>query len=155
MYYIRTLCFFLIPLCVLQTGCQQDGDDVSPSTTSTTRALKQSKKQPSVEVTAGGKIWKIDPNRSYQATGVWTNPNPRPLTSVEAARLKEIQVERDALQAKLDALDSEWGVLLRIDKPQIKTRYSFGKPPHRSTGKIINLGEFPMEIEDPPHHAPE
>ncbi|MXV74387.1 hypothetical protein F4Z99_08925 [Candidatus Poribacteria bacterium] len=41
------------------------------------------------------------------------------------------------------------GALLRIDQLQIKTRYSFGKPPHRGTGKIINLGEFPMEIEDP------
>ena len=153
MYYIRILCLLIIPLCVSQTGCQQDGEDTSPP--SSTRALKESKQQSSVEVTAGGKVWKIDPNLSYQATGVWTNPNPRPLTSVEAARLKEIQVERDALQAQLDALDIEWGALLRIDQPQIKTRYSFGKPPHRGTGKIINLGEFPMEIEDPPHHSPE
>ena len=152
MDYIRILCFFILPLCVSQTGCQPDGDDVSPSTT---RAQKQPKKQPTVEITAGGKVWEIDPNRSYQATGVWTNPNPRPLTSVEAARLQEIQVERNALQAKLDALDSEWGILLTIDKPQIKTRYSFGKPAHRGTGEIINFGEFPMEIEDPPPFSPE
>lgn len=152
MYYIRILYFLIIPLCVSQIGCQQDGGTSAPSSP---RALKKSKKQPSVEVSAGGKVWKIDPNLSYQATGVWTNPNPRPLTSVEAARLKEIQVERDALQSRLDALDIEWGALLRIDQPQIKTRYSFGKPPHRGTGKIINLGEFSMEIEDPPRHSPE
>lgn len=62
-------------------------------------------------------------------------------------------VERDALQARLDALNIEWGALLRIDQAEIKTHYSFGKPPHRGIGKIINLGEFPMEIEDPPHHS--
>ena len=47
--------------------------------------LKKRKKT-TAEVTIGGKVWQIDPKRSYQATGVWTNPNPRSLTAAERER---------------------------------------------------------------------
>ena len=36
----------------------------------------------------------------------------------------------------------------RIEKPKLKVRYIFGMPRHRAEGDIIDLGEFPMEIEN-------
>ena len=102
-----------------------------------------------MEVTIGGKIWKINPNLSYKAVGVWTNSHPRPLTDRERERLKAIQVEMQMLRGQLDELDKESNFLQRIEKPQIKIQYSFGQPPHLSSGKINHLGEFPMEMENP------
>lgn len=32
--------------------------------------------------------------------------------------------------------------LQRIEKPKLQVRYTFGIPPHRAEGKIIDLGEF-------------
>ena len=34
----------------------------------------------------------------------------------------------------------------RIEKPSLKVRYTFGMPPHRAEGDIIDLGEFQMEM---------
>ena len=53
------------------------------------------------------------------------------------------------LSVYLDELDKELNFLQRIEKPQIKIQYSFGKPPHLSSEQIIHLGEFPMEMENP------
>ncbi len=42
--------------------------------------------------------------------------------------------------------------LERIDETQIKVRYNFGKSPHllpKDKREIIDLGEFPMEMENP------
>ena len=36
--------------------------------------------------------------------------------------------------------------LQRIEKPKLQVRYTFGIPPHRAEGKIIDLGEFQMEM---------
>ncbi|MYB94081.1 hypothetical protein F4054_17880 [Candidatus Poribacteria bacterium] len=100
----------------------------------------------------GGKVWKINPDLSYQATGVWTNPNPRSLTDSEKARLKSIQTEAQKLRTQLDELDKESNVLHRLQQPEIKVRYRFGKPPHLSNGGIFDLGEFPMELENGEFH---
>lgn len=77
--FIITLSFYP------QTGCKQKGDTTSPSTSQPS----ETNKQKLVEITVGGKVWRIDPNHSYQATGVWTNPNPRLLTTAENKRLQE------------------------------------------------------------------
>ena len=103
-------------------------------------------------MTIGGKVWKIDPDFSYQATGIWKNPNPRPLTDAETARLQELPDKIKELRAQINELNWELRYLQRIEKPQIKMRFSFGKPPHFSPEgikKITDLGEFPMEMEVP------
>ena len=130
------------------TGCQQDGGEVPPSTASPPETVK---KKPTVEVTIGGKVWEIDPNLSYQATGVWTNPNPRPLTEGEKERIEMLPALIQTLDTQRDELDKELRYLNSIEVPQVKIRYSFGKPPHFSPEgkpKIMDLGEFPMEIDD-------
>ena len=106
-----------------------------------------------VEVTVAGKVWHINPDLSYRATGVWTNPNPRPLTDAEKERLQELPNLIQTVQTQLDELNEELEYLKRIEKPQIKVHYNFGKPPY-SVPKpsdilesTINLGEFPLEIE--------
>lgn len=125
----------------LYTGCQPDERNPHSHPNSKNKTVTQ-------DVTVGGKVWKINPDLSYQATGIWTNPNPRSLTDVEKARLNSIQAEAQKLRAKLDELDKESNVLHRIQQPQIKVRYRFGKPPHLSDEGIFDLGEFPMELED-------
>ena len=100
-----------------------------------------------VEVTVGGKTWEIDPKHSYQTIGVWINPNPRPLTDAERTRLTTVQAQAETLSGQLEQLRNEINYLLRIEKPKIKVRYSFGMPPHRATEAVIDLGEFPMEME--------
>ena len=94
----------------------------------------------------------INSKLSYQATGVWTNPNPRSLTAAERKRIQEIPALIQTLKTQIDELDKELRYLERIDETQIKVRYNFGKPPPfspKSTGKIINLGEFSMKMENP------
>lgn len=131
----------------LNTGCEPDGGSAKPP--STTPHLKEKNKTAAMEVTIGGKIWEIDPNLSYKAVGVWKNPDPRPLTAAERGRLKAVETEMQVLRGQLDELDKEANFLKRIEKPEIKIQYSFGMPLHLSSGKIIHLGEFPMEMENP------
>lgn len=131
----------------LNTGCEPDGGSAKPP--STTPHLKKENKTATMEVTIGGKIWEIDPNLSYKAVGVWKNPDPRPLTAAERGRLKAVETEMQVLRVQLDELDKEANFLKRIEKPEIKIQYSFGMPLHLSSGKIIHLGEFPMEMENP------
>lgn len=148
--FIISLCLFLI------IGCQQDGEISPPSAAS---RLEGTQKKPTVEVTIGGKVWKIDPNLSYQATGVWTNLNPRPLTAKEKARLNEVKAQIQVFNAQIqdlevlrDELAKELGYLELMDQPQTKSIYNFGKSPRFSPeGKpqIIDLGEFPMEMDFP------
>ena len=86
---------------ILFIGCQQqDGESrESPS--------PPSKTAPKTKITIGGRTWEIDPNRAYQATGVWVNPNPRPLTAVEQIRLAKLQAELEALAIKTERLGDE------------------------------------------------
>ena len=142
-----TYSFFIIILIVfsLHTGCQQDNGSQKPSFSSHT---DNKNIEAIVTVNIGGKKSDIDPNLSYKAVGVWTNPNPRPLTDDEMLRLKVIQKEIEKFETQLEHLRKELEFLKRIDKPHIKNRFLFGKPHHLSSGKIIDLGEFPMEIED-------
>ena len=152
----HTTVFFLAAFIIisLYTGCQFDGrrgDENPPGLTD----LKGKKEIPNIKVTTGGKTWEINPNRSYYAVGIWRNPNPRPLTDTEKARLKRVQTEiqnlDDQIQNLNDQLEKyhkESDALLRIKLPQIKIRYDFGLPPHMSSEEIIGLGEFRMEIED-------
>lgn len=97
----------------------------------------------------GGKTWKIDPNRTYRATGVWINPNPRPLTATERTRLIVVQAEIETLSTRLEQLSNEADYLEQIEKPDFRIHYSFGMPLHKSAGDIIDLGEFPLELENP------
>ena len=127
------------------TGCRPDRRDSDPHP-------NEDSKKATVDVRVGGKVWEINPDLSYQATGVWTNPNPRLLREAEKARLKSIQTEAEKLRAQLNEFDKESNVLHRIQKPQIKVRYRFGKPPHLSNGGIFDLGEFPMELENGEFH---
>ena len=125
-----------------------DGDTTSPSTPS----LIEEEKKTTVDVTIGGKVWTIDPKRSYQATGVWTNPNPRPLTEAERERIQALPILIQKLETQLDELDKELRYLERIEETEIKMRYNFGEPPDFSDGgavDIIDLGEFPMKMENP------
>jgi len=49
-------------------------------------------------------------------------------------------------------VQKELRYLEAIEVPQVKIRYSFGKPPRFSPDgnvKIIDLGEFPMEMDIP------
>lgn len=152
MYYIRAICTFIIILIFLAlSGCKQDGGTSSPSTPDLFPPREKTENR-TKEVTIGGKVWKIDPDFSYQATGIWENPNPRPLTDAETTRLQEIPDKIKELSVQLNNLNREQRYLQRIEKPQIKMRFSFGKPPHFSPEgikKIIDLGEFPMEMETP------
>ena len=151
MHYIRSMgtLFIIFIVFLWQTGCQPDSG--STKTPSTPHPNEEGKKA-TVDVTVGGKVWEINPDLSYQATGVWTNSNPRPLTEAEKARFKSIQTEAQKLRAQLDELDKESNVLHRIQQPEIKVRYRFGKPPHLSNGGIFDFGEFPMELENGEFH---
>ena len=149
--------FFIIPLSLfLITGCQWDGGEIPPSTDT---PLEEIGKKPTVKVAIGGKVWEIDPNLSYQATGIWTNPNPRPLTDTEEKRLNELKTQIQAfnthiqdLETQRDEFDKELRYLQLMDQPRMKSIYNFGKPPRFSSDgkpKIIDLGEFPIEIDLP------
>ena len=157
MCYIRiigTLFFISVSLFWI-TGCQQDGDTSSPS--SGTR-LENTAIKPIADVTIGGKVWNIDPTQTYSATGVWANPNPRPLTDAEKKRLEALPALIQELETQRDELDMEMRYLNVIEMPQMKVRYRFGATPQFSPDekpKIIDLGEFPMEIELPDKIHPE
>lgn len=149
--------FFIISLSLfLIVGCQSDGGEIPPSTDT---RLEETAKKPTVKVTIGGKVWEIDPNLSYQATGIWTNPNPRPLTDTEKERLNVLNVQIQAFNAQIqnletqrDERDKELRYLELMDQPQAKSVYNFGKPPHFSPDgrpEIIDLGEFSIEIDRP------
>lgn len=85
-----TLLIATLAVLALYIGCQQDGD---PQKSLSSRLNPETRTTPTTEVTVGGKTFKIDPKRSYQAIGVWVNPNPRALTEVEKARLTVVQTE--------------------------------------------------------------
>ena len=121
----------------LYIGCRPNG-----------KHLSEEDKKVIVDVTVGGKVWKVDPNLSYRATGVWTNPEPRSLTDTEKTRLQKIQAEIQNCETQLDELYKESNFLQRIEQPEIKIRYTFGKPHHLSSDGIVDFGEFPMEIEN-------
>ena len=133
--------FFIISLFLFfTTGCKHEAGEAPLST------------KPTVEVTIDGKVWEIDPNLSYQATGVWTNSNPRPLTDAEKRRLQALRERIQTLEAQFDELDKELRYLERIEAPEIKIQYSFGLPPRFSQGgnpNIIDLGECPMQMDMP------
>ncbi len=131
-------------------GCQLDEQH------SRRNRPNEQKSKVTTDVTVGGKVWNINPDLSYRATGVWTNPNPRPLTKAEKARMQEIKSKIQTFEKQLDDLDKELRYLERIELPQIKYRFRFGKPLYPvpkpsdfSTDKIIDLGEFPMKMELP------
>ena len=143
MYCHFTLLIATLAVLALHIGCQQDGD---PQKSSSSRPNTETRTDPTTEVTVGGKTFKIDPKRSYQAIGVWVNPNPRPLTEAEQARLAVVQTELEKLTLQTDKLSDEASYLQRIEEPKLKVRYTFGMPPHRAEGGIIDLGEFQMEM---------
>ncbi len=120
--------FFVVLLCIsMVSGCRQE-EGSSPSSESS--VLDNNQKSATIDVTIDGKVWNIDPNLSYSAIGVWTNPNPCPLTDVEKDRLQKIPSLIQLLEKQLDELDKELRYLERIEKPQVKIQYNFGKPPH-------------------------
>ena len=141
MHY-RSIFLIIITLAVLTLiiGCQQQHGDSQKSPS------RPSQTAPKTKITVGGKTWEIAPNQAYQAIGVWVNPNPRPLTAAEQTRLAKLQAEFEVLAIKTERLSDEASYLQRLDKPMLKIRYSFGMPPHRADGEIIDLGEFPMEM---------
>ena len=150
MYCLRVLVtLFIITLSFYpQLGCQQKGDATSPATS---QPSEENKKK-LVEITVGGKVWKIDPDQSYQATGVWTNSNPRPLTEAERERIQAIPALIQTLNTQMNELDIELRYLERIEEKKIRVRYNFGKPVHllpKDKREITDLGEFPMELETP------
>ena len=145
---IPLLLIYTLPF--LQAGCRHEGNPSHP------QQLDKENKKLTVDVTVGGKVWNINPDLSYRAIGVWTNPAPRPLTDKEKARIQTIKDEIQTLQTKLGELDKELGYLERIEKPQIKIRYRFGKPSYPlpkpsdfPSDTVIDLGEFQMEMEFP------
>ena len=150
MYRIRFMDLLLIipTILLLFMGCHPDGSPSHP------QDPNEKNKKETVEVTVGGKVWNINPDLSYRATGVWTNPSPRPLTNVEKERMVTIKAQIQALETQLNELDTELEALERIEEPEIKFRFRFGAspyslpPPDFSSGDIIDLGEFPMEIEN-------
>lgn len=151
-YQILGPLFILSIVCCLQIGCQQEAGPQRPPIP---RPHEENNAN-TMEVTIGGKVWEINPNLSYIAIGVWTNPNPRPLTAAEKARLNELNAQIQAVNAQIqdfetqrDELDKELRYLERMDRSQVKVHFNFGKPPHLSNGKLIHLGEFPMELEEP------
>lgn len=146
MRYVIGSSITILAVLVLQLGCQQDGGTLSSPSNQTSDVKNR---RAAAEVTVGGKTWKIDPNRSYRATGVWINPKPRPLTDTERARLITVQAEIETLSTRLEQLSNEADYLERIETPDISIHYSFGMPPHKSDGDIIDLGEFPMKLENP------
>ena len=119
-----------------------------PPSPSSPPNLNDKNASPTMQVTAGGKTWEVNPNLSYQATGIWTNPNPRSLMDEEKVRLKTIQSEIQTLESKLEQLNKESDFLLRIEKSHIKIRFDFGCPPHLSSREIIDLGEFTMKLDE-------
>ncbi len=134
--YGKSIFFIIILVVLVLQGCQQEAQkSPSPQTAKT-------------KITVGGKTWNINPNRAYQATGVWVNPNPRPLTAAEQARLAKVQEKLKTLSIQTDKLSDEASYLQRLDKPTLKVRYHFGMPPHSTAGDIIDLGEFPMEMRE-------
>ena len=139
----------ILAVLTLHIGCIQDGE---PQKSSSSRPNTETQIGSTTEVTVGGKTWQIDQKRSYQAIGIWINPNPRPLTDVEQARLAVVQAELKKLSLQTEKLSDEASYLQRIEKPRLKVRYTFGMPPHRSEGDIIDLGEFQMEMK--PFTAP-
>lgn len=53
---------------------------------------------------------------------------------------------------QLNELDMMQRYLERIEVPEVKVRYNFGKPPHLTPGgigEIVDLGEFSMEMDLP------
>jgi len=145
MRWIIGLSIINFVLLLLYLGCQSNRETPSFPTDQTVNAKS---KQATAEVSVGGKTWKIDPSRSYRATGVWINPNPRPLTDTERARLETLRSEIETLEVQLAQRANEVDYLERIEKPDIKIHYSFGMPLHKSSGDVIDLGEFPMEMEN-------
>lgn len=143
MYRHFTLLIATLAVLALHIGCQQDGD---PQKSPSMRSNTETRTDPTTEVTIGGKTFKIDPKRSYQAIGVWVNPNPRPLTEAEQVRLAVVQTELEKLTLQTDKLSDEASYLQRIEEPELKVRYTFGMPPHRAEGGTIDLGEFQMEM---------
>ena len=143
MYRSLTLLITTLAVFTLHIGCQQDGD---PQKSPSSRPNPETKVDPTTKVTVGGKTFNIDPKRSYQAVGVWVNPNQRPLTEAEQARLAVVQAEIEKLSLQTDKLSDEASYLQRIEKPRLKVRYTFGMPPHRAEGDVIDLGEFQMEM---------
>lgn len=138
----------LSTLLLAWTGCRPDRISSHPS------KPQEAKDAFTTEVTVGGKVWNINPDLSYRATGVWINPNPRQLTDTEKERLQALPDLINKKQRQLDELNKELGYLRRIEKPQIKVHYNFGKPPYPvvkpsdfSSDKIIDLGEFSLELE--------
>ncbi len=136
-----TLLITTLTVLVLHIGCQQAGDPQKSPASGQKRRTK-------TQVTVGGKTWEIDPNHSYQAVGVWVNPNPRSLTEAEQVRLAVVQAELKKLSLQTEALNDEASYLQRIEKPSLKIRYTFGMPPHKAQGDIIDLGEFQMEMKE-------
>lgn len=143
MYRSFTLLITTLAVLALHIGCQQDGDSQKSLSS---RPNTETKAGTTTKVTVGGKTFKIDPKRSYQTIGVWINPNPRPLTEAEQARLAIVQAELEKLSLQTDKLSDEASYLQRIEKPKLKVRYTFEVPPHRAEGDIIDLGEFQMEM---------
>lgn len=102
--YVIGFSITILAVLVLHMGCQQDGGNPShPSDQSSDVKSRRT----TAEVTVGGKTWKIDPNRTYRATGVWINPNPRPLTATERTRLIVVQAEIETLSTRLEQLSNE------------------------------------------------
>ena len=76
----------------------------------------------------------------------------RPLTEVEKKRRDALPALIKALETQRDELDKELRYLNVIEEPEMRVRFSFGKTPNFSAKgkpKIIQLGEFDMEIERP------
>ncbi|RKU09679.1 hypothetical protein C6501_14850 [Candidatus Poribacteria bacterium] len=150
----RSFFLFIViaTLLSVHAGCRPGERSSEP-----TRPNPPDSKQPSTaEVKVGGKVWRINPDLSYRATGIWTNPNPRPLTEAEKKRLGTLPDLIDELKTQLDALNKERAYLERIERKQIKVHYNFGKPPYLRSrtpnsppdfDNVIDLGEFPIEIE--------
>lgn len=127
MHHTLSLVMILFAGIILLLGCEKEGEDASKPSP---HAIPERKEQKTdVTITVGGKTWKIDPNRSYQAEGIWINPNPRPLTATERARLAKVRAQIETLSAELDQLSLEENHLIRIEKPTLKMQYSFGMPP--------------------------
>ena len=67
-------------------------------------------------------------------------------SEAEQTRLAVVQAELEKLSLQTDKLSDEASYLQRIEKARLKVRYTFGMPPHRAEGDIIDLGEFQMEM---------
>ena len=138
------LCFFF------QSGCLQKQATIPLTSVSVENEDREQLK----EINVGGKTWKIDPNLSYQATGVWKNPDPRPLTDDEKTRIRSLKKQLEMLKKQRERITKELTMLQRISKSGLKIRYNFGKPPFPTPGSpdfptdnIIDLGEFQLQME--------